>query len=69
MFHPRKNTSPAIILELKKDDTPDNVLKQIKDKNYAMKFMKENKERKILAIAICYKSDMKEHQCKVVEIN
>lgn len=32
MFHPRKNTYPAIILELKKDDTPDNALKQIKEK-------------------------------------
>lgn len=34
-----------------------------------MKFIKENRERKILAAAICYKSIFKEHECKVEEIN
>ncbi|MDY4077220.1 MAG: AAA family ATPase [Clostridium sp.] len=69
MFHPRKKNGTAIILELKKDDTVDNALKQIKEKKYSMKFIKENEGRKILAVAICYKSKAKEHECKVEEIN
>ena len=32
-----------------------------------MKFIKENEGRKILAVAICYKSKAKEHECKVEE--
>ena len=69
MFHPRKKNGTAIILELKKDDTVDNALKQIKEKKYSMKFIKENEGRKILAVAICYKSKVKEHECKVEELN
>ncbi|MGM9978147.1 MAG: AAA family ATPase [Clostridium sp.] len=69
MFHPRKKNGTAIILELKKDDTVDNALKQIKEKKYSMKFIKENEGRKILAVAICYKSKAKEHECKVEELN
>lgn len=69
MFHPRRKTGTAIILELKKDDTTENALKQIKEKNYSMKFIKENEERKILAVAICYNSKTKEHECKIEEIN
>lgn len=69
MFHPRRKTGTAIILELKKDDTTDNALKQIKEKNYSMKFIKENERRKILAVAICYNSKTKEHECKIEEIN
>ena len=69
MFHPRRKTGIAIILELKKDDTTESALKQIKEKNYSMKFIKENEERKILAVAICYNSKTKEHECKIEEIN
>lgn len=69
MFHPRRKTGTAIILELKKDDTTENALKQIKEKNYSMKFIKENEGRKILAVAICYKSKTKDHECKIEEIN
>ena len=69
MFHPRRKTGTAIILELKKDDTTENALKQIKEKNYSMKFIKENEGRKILAVAICYNSKTKDHECKIEEIN
>ena len=69
MFHPRKKNGTELILELKKDDTVDNALKQIKEKKYSMKFIKENEGRKILAVAICYKSKVKEHECKVEELN
>lgn len=33
-----------------------------------MKFVKENEGRKILAVAICYKSKTKDHECKNEEI-
>ena len=69
MFHPRRKNDVAIILELKKDDTVDNALKQIKEKNYSQKFIIENKTRKVLAVAICYDSKTKEHECKIEEIN
>ena len=74
----RKSKLPAIVIEFKVynksrektlEDSVNNALKQIKEKNYAMKFIKENKERKILAAAICYRSDTKEHECKVEDIN
>ena len=40
-------------------------LKQIKEKEYYEKFIKENKDSKILAVAICYNSKTKEHECKI----
>lgn len=68
-FHPRKKNGVAIILELKKDDTVDSALNQIKNRDYSKKFIKENEGRKILAVAICYDSKEKEHECKIEEIN
>ena len=53
----------------KKDDKVDNALHQIKEKEYFMKFVKENETRKILAVAICYDSKTKEHRCKIEEID
>ena len=69
MFHPRKKNGTAIILELKKDDTAEKAINQIKEKKYSMKFIKENEGRKILAVGICYNSKTKEHECKIEEIN
>ena len=69
MFHPRKKNGTAIILELKKDDTAEKAINQIKEKDYSMKFIKENVGRKILAVGICYNSKTKEHECKIEEIN
>ena len=69
MFHPRKKNGTAIILELKKDDTAEKAINQIKEKDYSMKFIKENAERKILAVGICYNSKTKEHECKIEELN
>ena len=69
MFHPIRKTSPAIILELKKDDTAEKAINQIKEKDYSMKLIKENAERKILAVGICYNSKTKEHECKIEELN
>ena len=68
-FHPRRSRDIPFIVELKKDDTPENAIKQIKEKEYVQKFKKENYGKKVLAVAICYNSETKEHTCKIEEIN
>ncbi|MGL5822183.1 MAG: AAA family ATPase [Sarcina sp.] len=67
-FHPRRNRDIAFIVELKKDDTTENAIKQIKEKEYVQKFRSEREGQKILAVAICYDSKTKEHSCKIEEI-
>ena len=46
-----------------------DAVNQIKEKEYVEKFRKEHKDRKVLAVAICYNSKNKEHHCKIEEIN
>ena len=67
-FHPRRQRDMPFILELKKNDTVDNALKQIKEKEYYVKFRKEYRDREILLVAICYDFDTKEHTCKIEKI-
>ena len=67
-FHPRRKNDLPFIVELKKDEIPEVAIEQIKEKEYAEKFRKENKDKKILAVAICYDSKTKEHKCKIEEI-
>ena len=67
-FHPRRKNDTALIIELKKDTDAEVALKQIKEKEYVQKFLKENKNKKVLAVAICYDSKNKEHECKIEEI-
>ena len=68
-FHPRRKNDVPFIVELKKNDTPENAIKQIRDKEYVEKFRKEYKDRDILAVAICYDSNKKEHSCIIEELN
>ena len=65
-FHPRRKSDKAFIVELKKDESVDVALKQIREKEYVQKFKKENNE--VLAVAICYDSKLKEHRCKIESI-
>ena len=65
-FHPRRKRDMAFIVELKKDESVDIALKQIKEKEYVQKFKNENNE--VLAVAICYDSKLKEHKCKIEKI-
>lgn len=67
-FHPRRKNDTAFIVELKKDENVDVAINQIKSKEYVEKFKKENKNKKVLAVAICYNSKEKEHKCKIEEI-
>ena len=56
----------AFIVELKKDEHPEVALRQIKEKEYAQKMLKQY--GRILAVAICYDSKEKEHHCKIEDI-
>ena len=67
-FHPRRRNDIAFIVELKKDEDVDVAINQIKSKEYIETFKKENKNKKVLAVAICYNSKEKEHKCKIEEI-
>lgn len=44
-------------------------LEQIKEREYVEKFKKENSNKKIFAVAICYDSNNKDHSCKIEELN
>ena len=63
VFIPYKPDVPAIIIELKKDDTVDNAIDQIKERKYpeALEKYKDN----LLLVAISYDSKTKEHRCKI----
>lgn len=65
-FHPRRKSDTALIVELKKNETAQKAINQIKEKEYVQKFKKEY--NKILAVAICYDFDEKEHSCKIEEL-
>lgn len=67
-FHPRRKNDIPFIVELKKDEEPEIAINQIKEKEYIQKFRDANKNKKILAVAICYDSKNKEHKCKIEEI-
>ena len=66
VFIPNNKSKPAFIIELKKDSTPDNALKQIKEKNYASSL--KNCTGLKLAIGVSYSSKDKKHSVKVIEI-
>lgn len=66
MFHPRRKGDIPFIVELKKDQSVGTAISQIKDKEYVQKFKNEYKE--ILAVAICYDSKEKIHECKIEKI-
>lgn len=55
--------SPALIIELKINETADNAIKQIKEKDYINK-VKEHTDR-ILLVGICYDKKCKKHTCKI----
>ena len=64
-FYPRRKNDPAFVVELKKDELPEVALEQIKEKEYVEKLRKENRDHRLLAVAICYDSKNKKHYCKI----
>ncbi len=71
IFYPKKNfTMDGIILELKVDDTPENALQQIKDRQYILKFQGKLGERphylgRVLGVGIAYSKKTKKHSCRI----
>ncbi|MGL4761942.1 MAG: AAA family ATPase [Sarcina sp.] len=65
-FHPRRKRDTAFILELKKDAKPEVAIKQIIEKEYVQKFKLEYSN--ILAVAICYSSITKGHECIIKKL-
>ena len=62
-FIPYKPDVPAIIIELKKDDTVENAIDQIKNRKYP-EALEKNKDN-LLLVAISYDSKTKEHFCRI----
>lgn len=70
IFYPEKTDDDCIILELKVDHTADDAIRQIKERNYAVKFQGKLGDRmkysgRILAVGIAYYKTDKKHNCKV----
>ena len=63
LFLPKKSGKPAIILELKVDDTCAVAIDQIKKKNYIAKAKEYAKD--ILLVGISYNKTIKQHDCVI----
>ncbi|MCM1257975.1 MAG: ATP-binding protein [Roseburia sp.] len=66
IFYPRRKNLPGIIIELKANSTPEAAIKQMKEREYSEKLIKEGIE-KILLVGISYDTDKRVHACKIVE--
>lgn len=70
IFYPVKPASDGIILELKVDNTPEKALRQIKARDYLLKFQGRLGDTprytgRILAVGMSYDRKTKKHSCKV----
>lgn len=73
IFYPERKSADAIILELKVDSTPEEAVRQIRDKRYALRFKgkvgeKQRYTGRILGVGISYDKKSKEHFCKIEEL-
>ncbi len=70
IFYPERRDDAGIILELKVDSTPDEAIRQIRNKGYLLRFQgklaeKEKYRGRILAVGISYDKKTKIHSCKI----
>lgn len=70
IFYPERKADDGIILELKIDHTPDEAIRQIRDKKYALRFRGKLGEPpkytgRILGVGIGYNRKTKKHSCKI----
>lgn len=70
IFYPERIGADGIILELKVDSTPEEAIRQIKDKNYVLRFQGKLGEipkytGNVLAVGISYNKKSKKHCCKI----
>ena len=66
LFLPKKNRKPAIILELKVDDSCENALKQVKEKGYLKKA--QERVEKVIIVGVNYDKKKKRHECVIEQI-
>ena len=65
-FYPININKPAFIIELKKDDTPENAIAQIKANNYFSTFANYSGAK--LLVGISYNSKTKKHSVKIEQL-
>ncbi|MBQ3601455.1 MAG: AAA family ATPase [Lachnospiraceae bacterium] len=70
IFYPLNPSDTAIILELKKDDTPEHAIKQIMKRKYYTRFLtckngKTNCKQDVLVVGMAYDKASGEHRCVV----
>lgn len=63
----RTKNKPTFIIEIKKDSTPEQAFKQIKEKRYPL-VLKDYTGQK-LVVGIIYDSKQKQHKVKIEDIN
>lgn len=63
---PRRKGIPGIIVELKYDQSPEDAIEQIKQKQYVKKL--EHTAEKVLLTGINYCKKTKKHQCRIEEL-
>ena len=73
IFYPEEKGDTGIILELKIDHTPEEAIKQIRDKQYVLRFKGKLGEKpkvtgRTLAVGISYDRKTKERHCKVEDL-
>ena len=67
MLIPQKGTGkPALIIELKYDQSPEKAIEQIRDKHYMSHLEKQHYSGEVYLIGIGYDSKKKEHTCRIV---
>jgi len=66
IFYPNDKSKPAFILELKKNSTPEEALKQIKEKKYNLALKDYTGEK--FAVGISWDSKTKKHNIKIEDI-
>ena len=67
IFYPNDKSKPAFILELKKNSTPEDALKQIEEKRYAERLSDYTGPK--MAVGIAYDEKLKQHRVKIVDID
>ena len=70
IFYPEKKDMDGIILELKVNSSPEDALRQIEEKRYALRFRRKLGEQpkftgQIRAVGINYDKKTKKHSCKI----
>ena len=73
IFYPENPADTGLILELKAGHSPEEAIRQIMEKQYALRFKgkpgeKERYTGQILGVGISYDKDTKEHHCKIEQL-